>query len=303
MVLPAATTADFLYNDSRYCDMIPSKIKNFKMDARTVNSYVAKSTIILVSSYAVATLVGIFIPSISEQLISLKFSLPYWSTVIGLLIFFVISSFFELDTKMQIISERTMPHLEIYQNARDFHVRMSQFNEVATSILATNFSYPPDQKKTGPLIDYYKDLHELIRRPDSTLENFRVIVNVCDASKAKWVIDRAASFAGHDRFSMAITDLQHVEPLQCIHIIVTKSGKYTFFFPPIPKHDYMRSFMIVDEKLADLLISQFEQAWVLHRKIIDGGILDQTIIEALKSKWTAVENAPVAQASTSHSTS
>jgi hypothetical protein len=48
--------------------------------------------------------------------------------------------------------------------------------------------------------------------------------------------------------------------------------------------------MIVDDKLADLLISQFDEAWVSSTTLIDGGVLDEANMEALRSRWnTAAE--------------
>jgi hypothetical protein len=228
----AATTADPPYNKNDRRDIITSALKEIEMkvfNSRNINSLLGMSIIILMALYAVTSLIGVFIPGLNDRLISLTVGLPYWSTIIGLFVSFIISSFYALDTKMGNISQRTMPHLEIFQNTRDYQVRMGQLNSIATLILGTNFSYPPDQKKEGPLVNYYSDLHQLIRRADSTLESFRVIANVCDEQKATWVINRAISFEGCSRFSMAITYIPHAQPLQCIHIIVPESEKYIFF--------------------------------------------------------------------------
>jgi hypothetical protein len=174
-----------------------------------------------------------------------------------------------------------MPHLEIFQNAAEFHTRMAQLNATAVSIFAINFSYPPDQKKEGPLVDYYNALHDYINQKDGRLESFRVIVNVRTPEKASWTLNRVMSFEHNSKFSLAITPTPYPPPLQLFHIVESKSGKYVFVFPPIPKHDSMRSFMIVDDDVADLLIAQFNDAWTMSIKLIEGGVLDHANMEKL----------------------
>jgi hypothetical protein len=232
----------------------------------------------------VLAIVGAIFPGIGENIFNQKVILPFWAAITTALIVYLVPTFEEVARNLADLSEKTLPHLEIFQAATDFQARMAQLNSAAISIRATNFSYAPDEKKEGPVADYYEALHKTIKKRDGRLRSFRVIASVGDSNKARWLLSRANTFAGNGKFSMAITLLEHAMPLQCIHIIETEKESYVFFFPQVPRHEDMRSFLIEDKRLASLLGAQFDQAWEKSLPVVDGGALQNKGVEELKKR-------------------